>query len=928
MLPLMLSVVVAGLGPFSPGEVVLSPVVDGQAPLRVSVTSVQREGGARCTTRELRRVTDGATLELVRGCGLREQWTELRPGVFEHELFLDAAPAGDGDLVVRLAIPSPWRQRDADGDVFAGPGAPAWRYGAAFVVGSREPHRLVTRRTADGLELVVPRALLAPGAFPLHIDPLVSTPLAPFENPRSLGRTTVDNLNDETDPVVAWTSTGSTALALFSDDRALLGTDLHAKSWTAGGAPQADLLFPYPGRQEHPAMTVTSRGRVFFGFAGGGVVAITSSDETAPVGNGLLELLTDGGAPSLAYDPSRGDAGVFAAWGDGKRVCWHLFAPNEGYACSPLLGDRVIGTVSAAAGGHTAVGVELNNGVALLINGQVQPGSTTANGERSPAVTFAGDGGELWFGYVRPDPTNGAIAVLDRRDLNGQLAELTLEVPGRHELVALSEAGGEPVALLKGATDLELLFPHTSPTALRALGLRNPGTVTALSLATHDTAGFFAFAHTRGSSAQRVDVGFLELSDATAPGVTPIDPLPEFAAQSSARVASNGSVALAVWRSGHKTLRGQWLNRVGTGPASAPFDLYQGIGTIDGFDVALNGPVAMVVLSAGPQFTALTFDAYASSPRNTLNQPLSARLRRVHVTPFGDAFAALASVGPSTLIATGGLLFARLLPVSGAFMPTSFALASGPVLEDLDCGTTPGVATANLCLALVEVETATGAELRLVPLDGQTPTVIPVSELTPLALSHDDESFYGYAVASNGVSPEVRQRIFTPGDPNPAERAVSLPLPMDSVVVGLEATGPFLSVTGVTAAGVQSAVVIPGTPALANVSPLLATGLAADGPRRSGVVVGEIFDGDAGVSTAWWSSFEVPPEPDAGVDGGTERDSGITPVDGGSSTITLDQCGCTTFSPLPAFFAVALVLLWGRRRPRANSLSPMGRGLG
>ena len=172
------------------------------------------KGGARCTTRELRRVTDGATPSSCAGAACASSGPSCARASSTSCSFRRGARGRRRPRVVRLAIPSPWRQRDADGDVF-GSGAPARRW-RGVRGGFREPHRLVTRRTADGLELVVPRALLAPGAFPLH-RPAGLDAAGAVREPAQPGRTHGRSTTRPTGGGV--TSTGSTA-SFFSDDRA------------------------------------------------------------------------------------------------------------------------------------------------------------------------------------------------------------------------------------------------------------------------------------------------------------------------------------------------------------------------------------------------------------------------------------------------------------------------------------------------------------------------------------------------------------------------------------------------------------------------------------------------------------------------------------------------------------------------------------
>jgi len=119
--------------------------------------------------------SEGSRITFDRGA-LVEQW-DLQPQVAQQSFVL-AKPPGAGHLVLEIEVTSKLRsaERDADGLVFAAPGLGSVHYSDAVVVdadGRRTPLPVTARE--GGIRIAVPATLLAAAAFPLVIDPLVTT---------------------------------------------------------------------------------------------------------------------------------------------------------------------------------------------------------------------------------------------------------------------------------------------------------------------------------------------------------------------------------------------------------------------------------------------------------------------------------------------------------------------------------------------------------------------------------------------------------------------------------------------------------------------------------------------------------------------------------------------------------------------------------
>ncbi|TAJ21533.1 MAG: hypothetical protein EPO68_04535 [Planctomycetota bacterium] len=111
-----------------------------------------------------------------RGAGVQEIYATRRDGI--EQSFVFAQPlAGDGDLVVRIAVTSSLaRAGAADGLALEAPGLGAIAIGAVTGIDARGERVAGSLRwVGDELELALPAAFVDAAAYPLVLDPLIGT---------------------------------------------------------------------------------------------------------------------------------------------------------------------------------------------------------------------------------------------------------------------------------------------------------------------------------------------------------------------------------------------------------------------------------------------------------------------------------------------------------------------------------------------------------------------------------------------------------------------------------------------------------------------------------------------------------------------------------------------------------------------------------
>jgi hypothetical protein len=181
------------------GRVQVVPA-SAHAAFSLKLESVQR-GARRWVLRAPeRREVDGAGALLAHWPhGVDETWVNEARGL-EQKLVLQRPPPGRGDVVVHLSA----RGLDYAGAVpgghrFEDPASgAAVSYQEAFALVSGVQRALEVRRMRDGLDLVVPDALVREASWPLVIDPLIDVDTPALISPPGL----------QTKPKIAWTGSG------------------------------------------------------------------------------------------------------------------------------------------------------------------------------------------------------------------------------------------------------------------------------------------------------------------------------------------------------------------------------------------------------------------------------------------------------------------------------------------------------------------------------------------------------------------------------------------------------------------------------------------------------------------------------------------------------------------------------------------------
>ena len=176
--------------------------------LAVRTGAIAREGWS-CADGDDATLEDGA---IVRGvcAGVREELVPSEDGVAIQWRF-DRAPAGDGDLVVRLDATGADRiERDDTGGVRAdGPGGPFTFAHATWIDARGERTEIALDPLgSQGVTIRVPAEVLARSEYPVLLDPLIG-PELPVDTAHLEFRGTGRN------PAIAWN--GSEFMVVFED---------------------------------------------------------------------------------------------------------------------------------------------------------------------------------------------------------------------------------------------------------------------------------------------------------------------------------------------------------------------------------------------------------------------------------------------------------------------------------------------------------------------------------------------------------------------------------------------------------------------------------------------------------------------------------------------------------------------------------------
>ena len=913
-------------------------VLEGGQVLRVAVRSVARDG-APCLAGALRRAAQGEVLTTQRACEVVETWTNGREGL-EHALVLGRAPAGHGPLRVRLDVEGPWHHADAQGHVFAGPGAAAQvRYGNAFVVrgGARLP--ISVAHVEGGLELVVPEALVdAPGAFPLHLDPLVTA--GPFPLDETSPREAV--MSDESEAAVAWLPTVDLGLVVWVDSRRgrpeLFGT----RMFPDGGLADTANLLVLEGRggQRHPALVANPAGRFTLAWEqhmsdGGTHVASCELDDQARRMNPVTDLGA-GSAPSLAADPEQGL--VLLGWaqeGAGPRVT----QVSPGAARHHYVGvlpnaATVTRTSLSARGGNLLFGVEATAAATGLshVYGFVPPqtaplvqtdtGSNALLAQRLPAVLLSATGLESWMAWEQD--VMSVTSVFSRQVVGSTSAAVPVSRSGRSPALTLSPGGPVLGFLDKGALampdslHLEVPPPQAPyvfdvPTTARELALTNSG-----------ASGFLA-AYTVGRL--QLDVEVLRLGAGGSVGTPQVLSRQNIATgpglQRDAHVAF-GSTGFAVWRQGLGDVRGTRLSRNAqglvqvTGPAVT---LRVGglLSRVEMVDVALGtGDVAFIAWRERG-LTGASIQGVLRQADGSMSAPLVLSAQSASL---------LEGTGP--VVAWDGARFVVAWTQPGY-------VAAQPVALDGTLGMVAGWAQAGASDLAIECEAGACALAWALPGQsiggaflGDSATSVEVGASQP-ALSHDGTRFVAAFFRDGGyetVALEAGMRVPGPRvDATGAPRGLKMARGNPPVLTWVDDE---TSLLWLARPGVEARATVAGDrPDLA----VLGTGVDV-----VGVVVADHFSAVTGGVQPFALPFSWVLTVDAGGDAGTVEvdagtDAGRSDVDAGVDAggadgglapqqFVAEGCACSSTSVGWALGAVVVLMSRRSRRVRHDASRP------
>ncbi|MBL8923213.1 MAG: hypothetical protein JNJ54_30460 [Myxococcaceae bacterium] len=224
---------------------------------------------------DLRRVSRGSqaldvTVRAVQPRGVdqlevsRRGFVELlqnRGDGVEQSFRFETAPGRRGDLEVELETNARWLGVTARGHHFAA-GQLLVVYGpATWVTADGERHALRTKRTAAGLRITVPAALVERSRFPATIDPVLSSE-------SGIDQPVLAPLPGQQDaPAVGYD--GSTWMVVWRDFRGGLGSDLYGARVNQLGAlldPGGLAIAVGPGGQYQPAITFGA-GQYYVSFS-------------------------------------------------------------------------------------------------------------------------------------------------------------------------------------------------------------------------------------------------------------------------------------------------------------------------------------------------------------------------------------------------------------------------------------------------------------------------------------------------------------------------------------------------------------------------------------------------------------------------------------------------------------------------------------
>lgn len=917
--------------------------LQGVQPLRLSLESVRRERGARCLTPSLTREVDPSsprTVRTARACGLEETWTNGPDGL-THAFTLQRPPEGSGGLALRVSVEGPWHHQDDDGHVFQGPGAAdLLRYGNAFVIrdGRRFPVPVV--RVEGGLELLVPRRLVeAPGAFPMHIDPVLSSEV-PLDGRVGGGPPP----SQEETPAIAVNASG-VAMVVWVDNRRQLATDIFGARFDANGGLADQFGIPIiqgVGHQQHPA--ICGQGNSF-------LIAWDTLTQGPDAGlevharelgaNGTLTpevTIVQGSQPALA---AAGDAGYSVlAWVD------------------------TTSTVQVVPMSGTVKGTRFP-----------RPNNTSTETSSRPAIAASDRSWFVVWESLAAGNANTVIRAMASGATTPVLLDISAVSPGadRRPTVALSTDGVGDTAHIyweQGATQIKGVaisgmgmttfspFAGSSPVAVRtstaqgalptigyfiggALHLKNlndnSDTMLMAGARPNDlalAAGPKVYAAwTEGPAGGGSDVmgAALSFSTGTNPQQQPMSRAANAQLIPHVALKDDGTEGLAVWVEGASRIMGAKVKIDPNGLTfSTPFEVANPIQAIEHVDVAAsgNGPLYLVAWRQSGSSISGQLTTGASKDGNSI--PLGTLAPGAGPAVAWDEGRSRFMVAWSQVQGLGFDVVTRAVPLMG--LPDALDThASGAATDvDLTC-------LRAQCLLAWQRNDTREVQAKLL---GTLAPVFTQPGASQPAVTHDGADFFLGWRAGGGLS--FAKIGFGTGA---VTQLPSLAVANGGVITQLSlapASPPVVAWSELTL-NEERSVFVQRLDFLEQATPFngLAPQVATMGVRPQGLVVYQRYaDGPGfqamrsyGTTFAW--PFD-PGVPDAGVDAGTPDagtvdagvDAGVTPADAGADagepaspdagmvSFGTSGCSCDASFSAPLVLLALLALLAGRRRLR------------
>ena len=231
---------------------------------------------------------------VYRHAGIVERYRETADG-FEQSFVIAARPAGEGDLVLGVAVHGDARAEATTARhgalTFRRGGADALRYGAAFAFGHGDDLTPIATRYdgAGRIELIVPAALVDGASYPLTVDPAIGnvTTILPYSAA-------------DVAPDVAHSPANGMFLTVFQRN-AGGGSSIHGQ--------------------------------------------VRTLDGTVPVSS-VVTIASSGTNPTVCYTENLGQPGWCVAWEDDDRIEYRFLSATGGAltgtynASSPAAGER------------------------------------------------------------------------------------------------------------------------------------------------------------------------------------------------------------------------------------------------------------------------------------------------------------------------------------------------------------------------------------------------------------------------------------------------------------------------------------------------------------------------------------------------------------------------------------------------------------